>query len=100
MSASNWAICPRCLARAREAEAAQLAAVMDSYGKVPVDEFDRARAEVKPVDPEDFRNFREDYEIYGAETGTVEVSYSGHCGTCGLGLDFTDKRPLPLGEER
>lgn len=100
MSADNWAVCPRCLARAREAEAEQLAAVMASYGKVPVEEFDQARAAIKPVNPEDFRTFREDYEITGADECVVKVSYGGGCGKCGLGLRFTDEHPLPLEDGR
>ena len=96
MGASNWAICPRCLARAREAEARLLAEVMARYGKVPLAEFDQARAAIKPVDQEDFRTFREDYEISGVPTGTVTVSYGGRCEACGLELTFTDDHPLPM----
>lgn len=96
MSASNWAVCPRCFSRARAAEAEQLAAVMATYGKVPVEEFDQARAAVTTPSPEDFCTFREDYEIFGAKEGTVVVDYSGSCRQCGLELSFTDKHPLPL----
>lgn len=95
MGASNWAVCPRCMNRARAAEAAALAQVMASYGKVPVAEFDAARAAVIPVDPGDYRTFREDYEILGAGEGTVQVSYRGHCGACGLHLDFKDEHAIP-----
>ena len=98
VSADNWAICPRCVARARAAEAAQLAAVMDSYGKVPVEEFDRARAAIEPVHPGDYATFREDYEIYGAADGVVKVSYGGSCQVCGLDLSFSHEHPLPVGE--
>lgn len=34
------------------------------------------------------QTFREDYEIYGAEEGVVNVSYSGHCKECSTGVDF------------
>ena len=94
MSADNWAVCPRCVKQARAAEAKALAKVMATYGKVPVEEFDRARADIPDLDPEKFRTFREDYEIYGAEDGTVKVSYSGGCDTCGLSLNFSDEHPL------
>lgn len=99
MSADNWAVCPRCVARAKKAEADKLATVMASYGKIPVAEFDAARAAIKPVRDEDFRTFREDYEISGARDGVVTVDYSGHCSTCGLGLDFTDERSIPGADE-
>jgi hypothetical protein len=69
---------------------------MASYGKVPVAEFDRARAAVKPIDQQDYATFREDYEITGAKDGIVVVSYGGSCEVCGLELSFTDKHPLPL----
>jgi hypothetical protein len=95
MSASNWAVCPRCLARAKAAEARKLAGVMASYGKVPVAEFDAARAAIEPVHPRDLAAFREDYEITGAEDGAVTVSYGGSCGTCGLSLSFSETRPIP-----
>lgn len=94
MSASNWEICPRCVVRARKREAEQLAKVMASYGKVPVDEFDAARAKIKPVVPGDFQTFREDYEIYGATDGSVHVDYSGGCSECCLSLNFNVERRL------
>lgn len=40
--------------------------------------------------------FREEYGIYGAETGTVTVEYSGECQRCGLVLKFTDLHPIPM----
>jgi hypothetical protein len=39
--------------------------------------------------------FREDYEIGGAETGTVTVSYRGECQQCGLLLEFKAEHPIP-----
>jgi hypothetical protein len=39
--------------------------------------------------------FREYYEIFGAETGTVGVSYSGRCDECGLRLDFEHAHEIP-----
>lgn len=40
-------------------------------------------------------DFREDYGIYGAETGTVTVEYRGECQKCGLLLEFTAEHPIP-----
>jgi len=99
MSADNWAVCPRCVAHAKKTEAKQLAKVMATYGKVPVADFDAARAAIKPVEKEVYRTFREDYEIYGASDGAVVVDYAGHCSKCGLGLSFKDQRPIPGAEE-
>lgn len=94
MSANNWATCPRCLARAKKVEADQLAAVMDTYGKVSLTEFDAARAAIKPVVEALFKTFSENYEIYGAETGEVTVSYAGGCSVCGLSLQFENPWPI------
>jgi hypothetical protein len=94
MSASNWAICPRCAARAKVVTETAEAAPFADYGKIPVAEFDERRAQIPVIDREDFRTFREDYEIYGAETGTVKVSYGGSCEVCGLELSFTEEKPI------
>lgn len=94
MSADHWATCPRCLARAKKAEADQLAAVLATYGQVPVEEFDQARAAIKPVLVTDLKTFSESYEIYGAISGKVTVSYCGYCNSCGLCLQFEDVRPI------
>jgi hypothetical protein len=97
MSASNWARCPRCTAVGLKALDERNAAVQSSYGKVPVDQFDEARRQHAQAVAEFERRhntFREDYEIYGAEEGTVTVEYSGKCTECGLSLNFTDKRAI------
>ena len=36
--------------------------------------------------------FREDYEFYGAETGTVSYTYSGYCRECELLVTFEGER--------
>src|SRR5690242_12173979 len=92
MSASNWAVCPRCLATARAAHEGEVASVMATYGKVPVDEFNAARSAIKDVNPEDFQTFREDHEFSGVENGIVQLSYGGRCSECGIGIEFSDER--------
>lgn len=98
MSASNWAVCPRCVKRAETARAEQIAATGASYGKVPEQEYAEAVKAIRDVNPEDYRTFREDWEIYGASEGTVTVSYGGSCDKCGTHLEFTDRHAIP-GEE-
>jgi len=66
VSASNWTWCPGCQA----------------------EEAVRATAHRA--------TFREDYQIYGAETGTVTVEYLGECHSCGLTLEFKDQRAIPV----
>lgn len=90
MSADNWAECPRCKHRALLKFENDQAAVSAMYGTVPVEEFDAARAALS-VD-EVGHTFREDYEFYGAESGTVKASYRGACTRCGLSLDFRQER--------
>lgn len=98
MSADNWTHCPRCTLRGTQRLEARAAEVKALYGTVFVEEFDAAR---KSLEAERVKfgsrpeNFREDYEIYGAETGTLTVSYAGSCQDCGLGLHFIDEHPIP-----
>ncbi len=95
MSADNWAICPRCKDR-RAAEVAHLRKCADDgYGVVSADEYrklteDAAKLEAKPMD----HNFREDYEIYGADDGTVIARYGGGCSTCDLTVAFEYEHPF------
>ena len=96
MSADYWAVCPRCLKRARATHTASVQAVMDSYGQVPVAEFDAARAALIEINPEDYRTFREDYEFHISETGEWSASYGGSCETCGLEHNFSDKQQLDV----
>lgn len=108
MSADNWAICPLCVQRAtveRQDACDKADAVMrDAYGSRDYEEFQELQEdaaikrddlrEFLSSDKERFRTFREDYEIYGADEGLVEVSYSGKCGTCGAGAKFHLERPV------
>ena len=95
MSADNWAVCPRCARRHRDKLRAGAAKVAEAYGKVSVEEWDRMRAE--QAEREDVgidASFREDYEFYGAEDGSVVASYSGCCVHCGLSLSFTNTHDI------
>lgn len=93
MGASNWARCARCWKRADDEKVALREQVVASYGILPITEFDelRQRADAEIVLKS---TFREDYEIYGAEEGWVEVSYRGKCTACGLSLSFKDMREI------
>lgn len=84
MSADRWSICPGCLHNATVAAAKAVDDVRNLYGKVPVEEFDTLRAALKPVQAEDYRTFREDYEVGIREGGIVVVDYFGKCTTCDL----------------
>lgn len=107
MSADNWAVCPKCVAN----EEKRLRSVLDSavklrdesYGKVPVVAFNEIHARAMEAERnldalsdrlEEFRTFREDYEIWGAEECAVQVGYSGGCSKCRLSLEFTHKHEV------
>jgi hypothetical protein len=98
VSADNWARCPRCAREWEAQHAARQAEVAESYGKVSVEEFDQARADLK-ADRMAFNDqeptFREDYEFSGAEEGVVTVSYRGQCTKCGLSLKIAEDHPIP-----
>jgi hypothetical protein len=57
---------------------------MATYGQVPVEEFDAARAALQTVSEDACCTLREDYEFYGAEEGEVHAVYKCYCAMCGL----------------
>jgi len=89
MSADNWADCPRCHRR-HEREVEQLRKDANTaYGNVPQEQWQHLDALVSSAEArEPESTLREDYEIYGAEEGSVNVRYSGQCQVCGLSLTF------------
>lgn len=98
MSANNWTRCPRCTARGRRRLEDQAVEIEKLYGTVTTREFGRACAELQTEEVEFERrpeNFREDYGIRGAKSGTVHVSYSGTCQDCGLSLSFQYEHAIP-----
>lgn len=102
MSASNWAACPQCKNRMVTAKRDALAAVRASYGEVSPGEYEKALRKTEYMTETPPQNtFREDYEIYGAMTGRITVSYRGGCTVCGLSLSFTEEHPFyPSGHQR
>lgn len=98
MSADNWTHCPRCTREGEQRIAELSQAITVLYGKVPIEQFDNSRkklaSEIAQFNIRD-ETFREDYEIYGAETGVVTVDYNGTCTECGLTLHFTYIQPIP-----
>jgi len=98
MGADNWAHCPRCTVRKWAELNKRRIKINSMYGTVPVDEFDAARQALSVIEAEAENarpTFREDYEIYGADTGAVTVSYRGECQVCGLELSLREEHPIP-----
>jgi hypothetical protein len=79
MTASNWQICPRCRHENTKS-------IEELYGTITLDKFMDKLHEVD--DDEKYRTFREDYEIYGADVGLIQVDYNGECTECGLRFTF------------
>ena len=98
MSADRWTTCPRCSEIARKAKEAQQEAARAAYGVLPVEEFDRLRAEAEQPVEED-ESVREDYGFYGFEEGKVVAVYEASCKTCGLSAKFRYEHPIPGIEE-
>lgn len=98
MSASNWAKCPRCQKTLDGTVDLLSRRVADEYGKVPVAQYtvlQNKLAEAVVKAHAGSQTFREDYEITGAETGTVTVSYGGGCAECGLNFTFDHAYEIP-----
>lgn len=97
MSADNWTHCPACTKRKKDELARDWEEHDALYGTQDVSEWVTAHEELKrrtaELDAENHDEsrtctFREDYEIYGANEGTVYVSYSGFCKECKTTVKF------------
>ncbi len=91
MSANNWVVCANCIARDKKFRDERLRAANAAYGKVPLEEYERLRAQaltsVPESNPYDDGTLREDYEI-GVRDGVFRVSYRCSCEHCGFGYKF------------
>lgn len=99
MSADNWAVCPRCKLNEMNAVKALDYRVENEYGKISIDDFLVLRNEAqqrREALPKQESSFREDYEIYGAEEGTIQVEYRGSCKYCGLVTKFTYSQKMDV----
>lgn len=95
MGVSNSTICPRCKRR-HEKEGVRLRAEAEAaYGNVPRDQF--ATLETRASEAAfayKITDFREDYEISGADDGAVQVTYSGCCRKCKLAVTLDHAHPI------
>lgn len=106
MSANNWRACPGCLARLeREARAAEHAADA-AYGKVALKEFNALRKRAQTAraardaaedacEGSDYATLAEYYQIYTHTDGTLRISYSAGCRTCGYDVSFEHSQSFP-----
>ena len=83
MSADNWAECPACSQKRERKIRDEEARVSSLYGVAPFEEFDAARQNLEKMRLVKIEHtFREDYEVYDAETGLVKFTYTGRCTVC------------------
>lgn len=90
MSATNWAVCPRCKKNKREKYYNRELEVEAAYGKVPSDKYlEMVKALANEPDEDDEETLREDYEMYvGASDGLFVAEYNGECSVCDYHVVF------------
>lgn len=82
MSADNWRVCPKCLAK-EEAKLQKLQQEADDvYGEVSKEEYLELRKKVFQFVIPECITFREDYEIYTDDRLQLTISYHGECTEC------------------
>lgn len=92
MSADNWAICPRCKAKAEEASRKLKLKAGASYGKESPERYLELLEEAgKPVDLD--TTLREDYNLGINSNGEFEIDYSASC-QCGFKHRFNHKEKI------
>ena len=98
MSADNWALCPKCVVQADREYTILVQNLAEAYGvRSEAEYLGLAEAVAKGSRSRRMdNNFREDYEIYGAEDGVVKVNYHGQCTECGVELRFETQHPIDL----
>jgi hypothetical protein len=89
MSADNWAKCPRCQSKHKEAIEDLSKRAREAYGKVSEEEYLRLQKEARVI-TEEINTFdlREDYEIGMNIEGVFKVKYKASCSTCGYEWKF------------
>lgn len=94
MSASNWAICPRCVRKVEQAQADLLARIETDYGKIPAGEYVVLVVQSRqPLEDIKMHTLREDWEL-GIWKGEFSVHYSASCEECGFSHKFEHKEAL------
>lgn len=98
VSADNWTHCPRCKYNKKKDYEEKVENLRACYGTVSLDEFEKRTKAVERCTPTEnnlnAETFREDYEFYAAETGTLKIEYTGNCQECDLLCTFTHEVPF------
>jgi hypothetical protein len=98
MSASNWALCPKCSKKYVSKIETAKKALNDAYGKVSIDQYNKLQNEFKNIEnadsednPED--SLREDYE-QGIVDGKYYVSYRASCQECNWSFKYEHSQKI------
>ena len=94
MSADNWSICPRCKLEKGEAHAAEVESFTAAYGKIPQDEYEEWREQLKPPTLEE--TLREDYKSFITEDGRLYIGYKASCRNCPFHYEFKKEEHLDV----
>jgi hypothetical protein len=89
MSASNWGICPKCLAREKSKAIFRQKRLEDNYGKISQTEFVEEEEKLRLLeDILEKPTLREDYEIGVNSIGEFSVTYSASCQAPDCGFEY------------
>ena len=103
MSADNWAICPRCLARTKMERMKRKQDLVDDYGKVPEEEYVVRRLAEVTADSRCTDSprctLREDYSIDIDSKGKFTISYSCACSACQFSHRFQHSQQLEIDDD-
>jgi hypothetical protein len=95
MSADNYCICPRCKRDAATAKREAKSRAAAAYGKVSQTEYAALLAMAAQEDTID-ESLREDWDLGMEENGSLYVSYSCSCNTCGFAHEFKHEKTVDL----
>lgn len=101
MGADRYSTCPRCQSRKDRQVTDNNARLADAYGRLPLPEFDKLRAEIETfaADPVP-QTLREVYEfVPPIDDGELRIVYTAWCQTCDLRAEIDETRPLWTSEE-
>ncbi len=101
MSADRYCVCPRCFSN-HGTKAQELEQTMsDSYGKIPVDDFNNLQQEhAQALSEGEFfpENLREDYEFNLSDDGNFSVNYYAMCDKCNFKFSFHHTEAIKITE--
>jgi hypothetical protein len=96
MSADNWRVCPKCLAKEEKNHGDLSEKARQLYGKVPSDEWiDMISEAQKEVELED--TLREDWELKMKEDGEFYINYCCSCVECNFQFEYKYTERVKIG---